>query len=252
MINLKRLILIGVNIITLCLLSSCATTPSTSSNPQDPLESINRPIFRFNNTLDKTIFAPVASVYHDVAPSAVQSGISNFFSNLHQVPNVANDLLQGKVAYAMADTWRFLINSTVGLLGLFDVASHMSLPPHQQSFGKTLATWGWKNSSYIVLPFLGPSTIRDTIGIAPDYEVSLWPYFQPGDRNALYVTDKLNLRAQLLPKDKLLKDAFDPYAFVRNAYLQHQKFILQQDQTPPWEPNEHRTQQSPIPSAQSN
>ncbi|MBS0350243.1 MAG: VacJ family lipoprotein [Proteobacteria bacterium] len=191
----------------------------------DPYEKFNRAMFTFNDYLDRWILRPVAVGYDKVTPTPIHKGITNFFDNLDTLTTIPNDLLQGKTAYFTADTWRFIINSTLGIGGLFDIATRFGLPKHHEDFGLTLAYWsgsnGLKPQPYLVLPFLGSTTTRDAFGKIPD--AATWPfnyiypqYYSLGIEGIYYV----NLRASLLPADKLVKEAFDPYIFVRSAYLQ--------------------------------
>ncbi len=145
-------------------LAGCAT----SGNPKDPIEGYNRAMFSFNETVDKAVIKPVAQGYNYVTPQPVQTGVSNFFGNLADIWTSVNNLLQGKPGDALSDAGRVLINSTVGILGLFDVATPMGLEKHEEDFGQTLGRWGVGDGAYVVLPILGPRTVRDTVGLAAD------------------------------------------------------------------------------------
>jgi phospholipid-binding lipoprotein MlaA len=228
----------AINIITLSclamlslLLSGCACV--------DPLEPLNRKIFVFNMALDKAIFRPVATAYDRVVPAPVACSIGNFFDNIDDVTNIANNVLQFKFYDAWSDAWRVGFNTTFGLLGLFDVASRAGLPKHHQDFGLTLARYGFVNSTYLMVPFFGPSTIRDTAGWFVDWNyLSVWPYIHPKEaRYGLYGLRLVHKRACLLPADKLIDDALDPYVFVRDAYLQKRdadiRCICPPDPNPP-------------------
>ena len=152
--------------IAACLiLSACA---KTGKNPRDPYESANRKMFAFNQGIDRLIFKPTTTIYRKVMPGPFRKGLGNFFDNLDEIPSIANGLLQGKPKYAVADAWRFIFNSTLGIGGLFDVATDMGLRKHTQDMGLTFAKWGDENAPYIVLPIIGSSTIRDTFGISYD------------------------------------------------------------------------------------
>lgn len=205
------------------------------SNPDDPYEDFNRHAFKLNEGIDKAIFKPVATVYKTVLPWPVTKGVNNFFSNLREVPTVINDLLQAKFYQATSDTWRFVINSTVGVFGLIDVASKIGLEKHYQDLGLTLATWGYKNSAYLVLPIFGPSTVRDGIAFPINNAYfNIYPYIYPvTTRNTLYGLNLINTRAQLLEVDKFIEQAaFDRYSFERNAYLQRRQYQLEHDKSP--------------------
>jgi phospholipid-binding lipoprotein MlaA len=200
-------------------LTGCASTHA--NNPADPLESINRSIYKFNDTVDKAVIKPVARGYKAVMPTVGRIMVSNFFSNLDDVVVTANDLLQLKLVQGFSDGMRFFVNSTVGVFGLIDVASIGDLNKHNEDFGQTLGKWGVGNGPYLVLPILGPSTLRDSAG---DYVDTIPdPIYQLKDmrmRNQLYVTRKVNRRAELLDQEKVLDEAMiDPYEFVRDAYL---------------------------------
>ena len=197
-------------------------------NPQDPYESINRKSHDFNMAFDATILKPPARVYKAMVPGPVRGSIDNAYDNIHMLPTVANDLLQAEWKQSIRDTWRFLINSTLGIAGFFDVATDMGLPPHSNDLGLTFAKWGDKNSPYIVIPFLGPSTIRDGVGAAFDFSIFM-PY--PYIRNDAVVYGLLglryiDLRSQFFETDRLMAEAFDKYAFVRDAYLQNRNYRI--------------------------
>lgn len=213
MIRIK--IINGFFLLILCLgLGGCACT--------DPLEPVNRQIFAFNMVLDRAIFRPVARAYDKAVPPFVACRIGNFFDNLDDLTNIANNTLQFKLLDAWSDTWRFAFNTTFGLFGLFDVATCAGLPKHHQDFGLTLARYGFVCSTYLMIPFFGPSTIRDTIGWAVDWRyLSIWPYIEPQSlRYGLYGLRLIHKRACLLAADQLIDESLDPYVFVRDAYLQ--------------------------------
>lgn len=204
------------------LLTGCAT----SKHPDDPWESYNRVVFKFNEQVDKVALKPVAKVYNAVVPAPVNKGVSNFYANLKMPLTIVNDVVQLKPKQAVADTWRFAINSTFGLGGLFDVASEWGLEDHPQDFGMTLARWGiWKESAYLVAPFWGPTTIRDSLMVPLDLTFTPWPYVRPLRINlALYALDVVDQRAQLLKADDLIENvAVDQYVFIRDAYMQHRR-----------------------------
>lgn len=195
-----------------------------ASYQQDPYEHFNQHMYAFNDTLDKILLKPVATVYRKVLPAPVTKGVSNFFTNIDTIPTIINDALQGKLFHLCADTTRFIVNSTLGVGGLFNIASYdPALTAHNEDFGLTLAYWGYKSSNYLVLPFFGPSTIRDTIGIPVDYGLfSVYTYLPPRVSYPMLGLYYLNRRAQLLDFDDVIKQAaLDPYSFQRNAYLQY-------------------------------
>lgn len=188
----------------------------------DPLEPLNRKIFAFNMALDRGVFRPVAKAYDKALPPFVICRIGNFFDNIDDISNIANNALQFKLLDAWSDCWRFAFNTTFGFFGFFDVASCAGLPKHHQDFGLTLARYGFVNSTYLMVPFFGPTTLRDTIGWAVDWRyLSIWPYIEPTSlRYGLYGLRLVHKRACLLAADPLIDDAIDPYIFVRDAYLQ--------------------------------
>ncbi len=199
------------------------------SNPAtDPYEHFNRVVFAFNQDIDHLIYRPVTKVYKTLLPSPVQTGIRNVFDNISELTTLPNDLLQGKINYVFLDFWRFVINSTFGIGGLFDIATRVGLKKHHNDFGMTLAYWsGNKKSTYLQIPFLGPATFRDALGLGFDYVMSPYPYLRPTGWNYYSQgTRFISTRAYLMQTDKLLDQAFDPYIFVRNAYLQHRSATI--------------------------
>ena len=215
-INQLKSLFIGL--LAASLLAGCATTQSS----RDPLEGVNRGIYKFNDMADKAVLKPVAGVYKAVVPDMARSGIGNFFSNLGEAITVANDLLQFKFDDAMTGAGRFAINSTFGVGGLIDWASKDGIQRHKEDFGQTLGAWGWKDSSYLVLPLFGPSTVRDTTGELVDgFAFDPIGYAHPRQRNILNLTKGVDKRAQYLPGSDLLDEAaLDPYIFMRDAYMQ--------------------------------
>lgn len=211
-------------------LTGCATHPA---NPADPFESFNRGVYRFNDTLDKTVAKPAAIGYDKVMPELGKTMISNFFSNLDDVLVTANDLLQFKFAQGLSDGMRVLVNSTVGVGGLIDVAS-MNLEKHNEDFGQTLGYWGIGSGPYLMLPILGPSSIRDGLGDLADSQISVLGRTYPVHvRNKLYLTRAVNRRAQLLSGENVMEGAIiDRYSFIRDAYLQR-RVSLVYDGNPP-------------------
>lgn len=215
-------------------LTGCASTRPL--NPVDPFESFNRGVYTFNDTLDKAVVKPVAQGYNKVMPETGKSMVINFFSNLDDVIVTANDLLQFKFVQAFSDGMRFVVNSTVGVAGLVDVAS-MNLEKHNEDFGQTLGYWGIKTGPYLVVPILGPSTIRDSLGDIGDSQVSLISNTKHvRTRNQLYLTKGIKRRAQLLENESLLDGAvLDRYAFIRDAYLQRRESLVYDGNPPPSE-----------------
>jgi phospholipid-binding lipoprotein MlaA len=209
------------------ILSAC--TSSQGQNAVDPFEPVNRATFKFNRAFDATLLKPVAKLYITVLPQLVRDGVDNFFNNIAMIPTVGNDLLQGEFRYAIKDTWRFAVNSTIGVGGVFDVASRsFSLPAHYNDLGMTFYKWGYHQSSYFMVPFLGPSTIRDTAGISLEYFL-MTPYPYIHDQGVvwgLWGLRYVDLRSQLFEHERLMEEAIDPYTFVRDAWLQHREYAI--------------------------
>ncbi|MES2741561.1 MAG: VacJ family lipoprotein [Pseudomonadota bacterium] len=214
---------IGLALAMAAALSGCASTGP--ANPRDPLEGFNRAVFKFNDTLDQVALKPVATAYRNVLPSFVQTGISNFFGNLSDVWSAANNLLQGKGEAGMSDVTRVGLNSTFGLLGLLDIASEAGLQKHNEDFGQTLGYWGVRSGPYLMLPVLGPSTLRDTAALPVDSVGDPWHYKEPINvRNIGTGVRLVDRRAALLDASNLLEDAaLDRYEFVRDGYLQQRE-----------------------------
>lgn len=223
----QSLKLLGLLLLSASLLAGCSTTKITDDPKKhysaDPYEGFNRSVYKFNRTADRYVLKPVATGYSKVVPKPAKKSVSNFFSNLGEPLNVVNNLLQGKFDGALKSTYRFTVNSTVGLLGLIDVAKHYQVEEQSEDFGQTLATWGVKPGPYIMLPFLGPSNFRDSLGMTTSSFV-YYPYRTVSDvrstQMGLFALDKTSLRAKLLSSDSLLEAQVDEYSFVKNAYEQ--------------------------------
>ena len=194
---------------------------------RDPFEGFNRGMFAVNEGLDTVVFRPVAQAYDFAVPLPAKAGVGSFFGNIADFRNVLNNALQGKLADAGSDLGRLLINSTVGIFGLFDVASELGLEKHDEDFGQTLAVWGWGHSSFVFWPILGPRTVRDTGGWVVDaYSDPTWYTLNKSvaARNSLVALRFVDVRASLLPSDKVVEEAaLDKYAYVRDAYLQRRR-----------------------------
>ena len=208
-------------------LSSCMTK---GPNPNDPYERVNRNTYKFNQFFDSLLLKPAAQVYKAVIPAPIRTAINNGYDNVNMIPTTANDVLQGDLKHAVKDFWRLFINSTLGVGGLLDVAANRcGLPPRSNDLGLTFAKWGDINSPYIVIPFLGPSTIRDGMAQMFEYAV-LTPYPLIPTNATIYVVlgvRYVDLRSQLLETDRLMQEALDRYAFMRDAYLQHRNYRIQ-------------------------
>ena len=214
---------------TFILTTGCASNQSHHASHNDPLESYNRVMYSINDTIDGAILKPVSQGYDFIVPSLVSKGISNFFSNLDDINVVINDLLQFKLVQALHDTSRFAINSTVGLIGIVDVASKYGFNKHNEDFGQTLGSWGMSTGPYIVLPLFGPSDLRDTIGLIADrtYTNPIEYIDDIAARNAFIITNTVDSRAGLLSAEKIVDEAaFDEYTFVKDAYLQRRQNLV--------------------------
>jgi len=218
------------------MLGGCATTNPDYDDPRDPLEGYNRVVHDVNDTLDRTIITPMARGYKFVTPTPVDRGITNFFNNLDDVTSIINNLLQFKLDRAVSDIGRVLTNSTIGLLGLIDVASDYDMPRYNEDFGQTLGYWGVGSGPYFVLPILGDSTIRDTAALVADWYVDPIRQIDPSEwRWGLLGLRGLDHRADLLSASKVLEEAaLDPYEFKRDAYLQ-KRYNDVHDSSPPAE-----------------
>jgi phospholipid-binding lipoprotein MlaA len=207
------------------LISGCATGPDRK--PGDPFEPVNRAVFNFNDGVDRFIAVPVAKGYQKVTPQPLRTAVSNFFSNLGDLTNAANALLQLKITDATEDIMRFAMNSVFGLGGLLDWATPAGLPKHHQDFGLTLGHWGIPSGPYLVLPLFGPSTVRDSMGLIVDVKFNPLNYMEPAVRNPLYVLQFVSVRSDLLGATDLLQQAaLDKYSFVRDAYTQQRRARL--------------------------
>jgi len=194
-------------------------------NPKDPYEGFNRAMYSVNQVLDDAVAKPLAKGYDAAVPLPLKAGVGNLFGNVGDLWIGANDALQGKMGDAGVDIARLLVNSTVGILGLFDVASELGLEKHDEDFGQTLAVWGVGNGGYLFWPVIGPRTVRDTAGFAVDsYADPVWRISPVSARNSMVALRMVDVRASLLPADKVVDEAaLDKYAYVRDAYLQRRR-----------------------------
>ncbi|CAN1600126.1 MULTISPECIES: VacJ family lipoprotein [unclassified Pseudomonas] len=200
-----------------------------AATEEDPWESINRPIFTFNDTVDTYALKPLAQGYQYVTPQFLEDGIHNMFRNIGDVGNLANDLLQAKPAAAGVDTARLIFNTTFGLLGFFDVGTKMGLQRSDEDFGQTLGYWGVGSGPYVMLPLLGPSTLRDAPAKFVDNYTTPYPYIDDVSvRNSIFGLNVVDTRASLLSAEKLVSG--DKYVFIRNAYLQNREFKVKDGQ----------------------
>lgn len=217
------------------LLTGCATMQSADPEvpDNDPFESVNRPIYRANDFIDRRIAKPVTEAYVSYTPQPVQNSVSNFFDNVVYPNVILNDFLQGKGTQGLEDLGRFLVNTTFGFLGVWDMATPLGLEAHDEDFGQTLGVWGMDESIYLVLPFIGPSTVRDVpnLGVSTVTNILFYvpsPYVVP-----VALLGFIDLRARLEEAITFRDEtAVEPYLFTREAYLQHRKFLIY-DGNPP-------------------
>jgi phospholipid-binding lipoprotein MlaA len=207
-------------------LIGCAAPPA-KKDPRDPWERMNRTTYNFNTKVDKAVLRPVARGYQKVTPQVVRTGVSNFIDNLGYPVVIVNDLLQARFEVFARDTGRFLMNTTLGIAGLLDPATQAGLQKNENDFGLTFGRWGIGKGPYFVIPLLGPSDVRDGLGRIPG------AYFSPQNyvndwrvQYGIWAVALIDTRYRLLPTDELIASAYDPYLFVKNAYLQRRDYLL--------------------------
>ena len=236
--SLSRLLVTPRFIFLACVValsSGCASTPGRTTN-DDRWEGFNRGVYKFNDTVDRAALKPVAKGYKKITPRWIRTGVGNVFSNLSYPATVVNQFLQGKPKLGLQDAGRFLVNSTLGVGGLVDVATKIGLQANDEDFGQTLAVWGVNSGPYLTLPFFGPSTLRDAPSRAADYFLGPLTYIDsiPWEVEwGMRAFDIVHTRAELLPLDATLESAFDPYAFVREAWVQQREFAIYDGNPPP-------------------
>ncbi|OZA08551.1 MAG: ABC transporter [Methylotenera sp. 17-45-7] len=224
-------------LLTACALAMLLIGCASQAN-KDPLEGFNRGIYKFNDVADKAVIKPISKGYKAIAPTPVRTGINNFFDNLRTITSVFNNLLQLKFANAFSESGRFVINTTFGLAGFIDVAGMDKIPVHREDFGQTLGHWGVGNGAYLVLPFFGPSTVRDASGLIVDTATTdpITYTHNIGEirlHNQLRVAQFIDKRTELLDASDIVDEAsLDPYAFMRDAYLQHRASAVQDGLVP--------------------
>jgi len=237
---------ISLLVLLLCL-GGCATTqpqtgtgtgagvPADVDTTNDPLEPFNRAMYKFNEKLDTYLLKPVAKGYRTVTPVPVRQGVSNFFSNLREPIAFLNSALQGKFGDAASDLGRFVTNTTVGIFGVFDVATRVGLEKHTRDFGQTLGVWGMGEGPFLVLPFFGPSNIRDGVGLVGDYAAYPPTYEEETSTTwKLFALEVVDTRTRYLEAGDILEQAggTDPYVFVREAYRQRRRNLIRGDAAP--------------------
>lgn len=221
--NAVRRAVLAAGLAACATLAGCATGPA--ANPKDPIEPFNRAVFTFNDKVDQVALKPAATAYKKVTPEFVQTGVNNFFSNLGDLWTGVNNVLQGKPKQGLSDFGRFGLNSTVGMLGVFDPATSAGLQKHREDFGQTLGVWGIPSGPYLMLPVLGPSNVRDTAAFPIDWEGDPWSYKDPVRwRNTGTVVRVIDQRAVLLDASNLLEEAaLDRYEFIRDGFFQRRE-----------------------------
>ena len=219
-----RIFKLFIVVLVIFQVSGCATHTN-----QDPLESFNRAIYKFNDVADGAVIKPISKGYKNIAPTFIVKGVNNFFNNIRDVVTVINELLQGKIEYAANDTGRILVNSTIGLLGFVDVHSMNGGERRKEDFGQTLGYWGVGQGAYLVLPFVGPSTTRDAVGFVTD-TLAFDPISYINNvrgRNQVRLLQFIDARTELLNASAIMDEAsLDPYAFQRDAYLQYREALV--------------------------
>jgi phospholipid-binding lipoprotein MlaA len=221
---MPRVILMSVMVMLVVLISSASVPARAAGTVSDPWESLNRKTFAFNEFLDRNFLKPAAKGYQAVTPEPVDTSVTNFFSNLREVPSFVNHLAQARPKDAAADAGRFILNTTVGVLGLFDVASKVGIEQKNSDFGLTLGRWGIGSGPYLVLPFLGPSTVRDAAGQTLDVFSYPVVYLEAPAEIPVRALEIIDGRADLLETEKLITG--DRYTFLRNLYVQRRQFLL--------------------------
>lgn len=217
----KIIILLIINIS----LVSCGA--KKAKHPDDPAEPINRAIFSLNKGLDALYIKPVLYTYRMIVPPPIRTGVGNVIGNVAEIPTIANSVLQNKLDVAGKSIVRFMVNSTLGIFGIFDIASEFGIPRYSETLSNTLMAWGYQHSSYIVLPILGPATVRDIIGFYGNTYMSIPRYTDVKTRNRYYIADYIHTRSELLELDEVVRSvsAVDEYAFIRDAYFQRRARI---------------------------
>jgi phospholipid-binding lipoprotein MlaA len=207
------------------LLTGCANMLQSKPDPRDPWEKFNRGMFAITDAVDKAIGKPVAKAYVKVMPRFVRTGVNNVFNNLNTLGTAVNDVLQGKMHQAGRDSTRFVLNSTVGLGGLFDPASAVGLELNDEDFGQTFGKWGMNPGPYLIIPVLGTSTVRDTFGkLVDQFTYPVYWLEDDSTRIIIRAVSLVDTRAELLDLDQQIDRSYDRYAFVRNAWLQRREF----------------------------
>lgn len=223
-------------LVLLALSAGCASTPGRTTN-EDPWQGFNRGVYKFNDAVDRAALKPVAKGYKKITPGWLRTGVGNFFANLEYPTTIVNDFLQGKVGAGFKDTGRFLLNTTLGVGGILDVATPVGLQANDEDFGQTLAVWGVGSGPFVNLPFFGPSSLRDAPSRVVDHFTQPLTY-QDHDVNweiewGARALELVHDRAELLSLDATLQRTFDQYVFVRDAWVQKREFEIYDGNPPP-------------------
>lgn len=217
-------------LLMLVLVSGCASMPAATvenRSPADPWEPLNREIDAFNNTVDRYTLKPLAKAYERVLPDPLRRGINNFSENLLGPLNIINNLLQGKFQRGLSETGRFLANSTWGIGGFVDVGADLGFQTYREDFGQTLAVWGVPSGPYVIVPFLGPRTLRHALMIPLNFAADPLTYLEDDrTRYTIYGIRAVDLRAELFTAESFVEDTFDRYLTIRESYLQHREFLI--------------------------
>lgn len=222
---MRKMIAVGIAVLGLSSGAALAQSGTQAAVNPDPWEGMNRKVFAFNEGLDRWVLSPVAKTYQFITPEPVDRGITNMFDNLFVVRQLVNDILQGKLDRFVIDTGRFVINTTVGVVGFFDVAGQIGLNKQEEDFGQTFAVWGVGSGPYLVLPFFGSSTLRDAFSMPLDTAAEVINYIEHvPTRNTVLGVDFIDTRADLIAAESLITG--DRYAFIRNAWLQQREFDI--------------------------
>ena len=221
------LLIAAASLALVCGLAGCASLPPGERDPRDHVERFNRTMYKFDSTLDRAVIRPLARRYVKETPAAVRTGVSNFLTNLSYTRTIVNDLLQARCKDFATDLARLNVNTTLGLGGFLDPATKLQLAKHDRDFGQTLGKWGVHSGSYLVLPLFGPSDMRDAFAILPDRFMTIDGYVPGAAPDAsLFSLHAVDTRANALPTDSTVSSAYDPYAFVRSAWLQQREYKI--------------------------
>lgn len=219
-------------LLILCCLCSLCSCIHRCPNPNDPLEGFNRQVFKMNMAFDATVLQPPARLYILILPAPVRAGINNVYLNIATLPTIANDILQLQGKHTINDIGRFILNSTLGLGGIGDVATNLGVPLHHNDFGLTLAHWGNTTSPYVIIPFMGPSTLRDCMSLLVDYTFfSPYPLIATSLLYNILGLRYIDLRSQMMDNLKIVHESMDPYTMMKDGYLQYRQHLIAQNQS---------------------